>query len=279
MKSLQDRLTELKSAIGLSLTDDQLDIPKFDYKKNRAEYERLANKDIAERQQAIRRQKIQNLHGQADLNPDWTFANLQADSDDVASAINIAKSFIGAHQDKTWRNKRSHMMLFYGDYGRGKSHLAGAIAHELIERFEISVLYRELQTLLDLRLYSFDFSSNDHASEQYRRIANQLLEVDLLIIDELGVNETMLKTNAQSWLGNLLRQRKALNKNCILITNHQLHSLEKVIGRYCFESIKEYETYQIQFSGPSRRPELEQALSPNHNQTPGYTPNDFNYRG
>lgn len=280
MKSLKDRIDELKNNIGITSSESKTETIEFDYKKNREEYERLANADILHKQKQIKQRRISDLQGQSDLNPNWTFANLNKDAEDVIDAINIAESFIFAHNDSTWRNKRAHMMLFYGDYGRGKSHIAGAIAHELINRFEISVLYRELQTLLDLRLYSYDFNSSHDSSSIFRELSQQLLNVELLIIDEIGVNETVLKTNAQSWLGNLLRQRKALCKNSILITNHSLNNLESVIGRYCFESIKEYETYQIQFSGPSRRPNIEQAVdTPKENySSANYTPNNINYR-
>ena len=110
-----------------------------------------------------------------------------------------------------------------------------------------------------------------------------LCKPDLLILDEVCVNETVLKKNAQSWLGNLLRQRKAANKNCILITNHNLNDLESAIGRYCFESIREYETYQVHFQGPSRRGELSQQIvqsnstSTSTSQSSAYKPNEINY--
>jgi DNA replication protein DnaC len=199
--------------------------------------------------------------------------------------VSIARSFIAAHKDPKWRVSRSHMMIFYGDYGRGKSHIAGAIAQELINKFETSVLYRQLQTLLDMRLFSYDYQAQDQASFRYREVNQQLLDVDLLILDEVCVNETVLKKNAQSWLGNLLRQRKAANKNCILITNHNLTDLESAIGRYCFESIREYETYQVHFQGPSRRGQLTQQIVQGNNtqadlsssQSTGYKPNQINY--
>jgi len=66
----------------------------------------------------------------------------------------------------------------------------------------------------------------------------------------------MLKKTTQSWLGSLLRQRLIENKNCILITNHNLKDLETALGRYCFESIKEYDTYKVRFQGPSRRKQV-----------------------
>lgn len=280
MKTLQERLAELKGAIGLDreASANVSNAPEFDYKKNRALYEQLANADLKKTQQISKQKRIERLHGKSELNPKWTFDRLHEDADDTKEAISIARSFIAAHKDPSWRHSRSHMMIFYGDYGRGKSHIAGAIAHELIDKFETSVLYRQLQTLLDMRLFSYDYQAEDKASLRYREVNQQLLDVDLLILDEVCVNETVLKKNAQSWLGNLLRQRKAANKNCIVITNHNLHELESAIGRYCFESIREYETYQVHFQGPSRRQGITPALD-HHHQTnkSGYQPNQINY--
>ena len=164
------------------------------------------------------------------------------------------------------------MMLFYGDYGRGKSHIAGAIAHKLIDQHEISVLYRQLSTLLEMRFFSYDFSSQDNIGEKFRQAHQQLLDVDLLILDEVCVNETVLKKNAQSWLGHVLRQRSADNKNCILISNHNLKELEHALGKYCFESIKEYDTYKVRFSGPSRRNTIVPEIPESHSSN-SYKPN------
>ena len=95
----------------------------------------------------------------------------------------------------------------------------------------------------------------------------------MLILDEVCVNETALKKNSQSWLGNLLRQRLVNKKNCILITNHNLGDLEQALGRYCFESIKEYDTYKVRFSGPSRRKGLTLDEEDQVTTTPRYQPN------
>lgn len=284
MKTLQERLNELKGVMGLDRQSaaHNAEIPDFDYKKNRQQYEAQANADLQRIQATNKLKRINQLHGKSELNPNWTFENLREDAQDVIEAVSIARSFIAAHKDPKWRKSRSHMMIFYGDYGRGKSHIAGAIAHELINKFEISVVYRQLQTLLDMRLFSYDYQAEDKASLRYRELAQQLLDVDLLILDEVCVNETVLKKNAQSWLGNLLRQRRSANKNSILITNHMLPELEAALGKYCYESIREYETYQVRFQGPSRRKPLTQqivepsAYSPDTNK--GYQPNQIIYK-
>lgn len=284
MKTLQQRIAELKGVIGLDRQANAAnqDIPVFNYQQNRKLYEAQANADLQKLQKASKQKRIEQLHGRSELSDKWTFDSLVEDAQDVIEAVSIARSFIAAHKNPKWKEKGAHMMIFYGDYGRGKSHIAGAIAHELIDKFETSVLYRQLQTLLDMRLFSYDYQAEDKASLRYREVNQQLLDVDLLILDEVCVNETVLKKNAQSWLGNLLRQRKAANKNCILITNHTLSDLEAGLGRYCYESIREYITYQVKFQGPSRREPLTDQIVENHSHQPqanvGYQPNQISYK-
>lgn len=276
MKSLQDRLNDIGKALGKDVDTLSKNALPFDYKRQRAEYDALANQEVAKLQKLSKQKRVDTLYGKSELNTHWTFDSLREDAPDVIEAISIARSFIAAHKDPRWRNSTAHMMLFYGDYGRGKSHIAGAIAHQLIQQFETTVLYRQLQTLLEMRFFSYDYQADDNASQQFREINKQLHDVDLLILDEVCVNETVLKKSAQSWLGNLLRQRAANNKNCILITNHNLAELEKALGRYCFESIKEYETYKVRFQGPSRREAINQGQSePSNQQKSAYRPNEL----
>jgi DNA replication protein DnaC len=276
MKSLQDRLNDIGKALGKDVETINKNAPAYDYKRQRAEYDALANQEVAKLQQQSKQKRVEMLYGQSELNKHWTFNTLREDAPDVIEAVSIARSFISAHKDPRWRQSNAHMMLFYGDYGRGKSHIAGAIAHQLIQQFETTVLYRQLQTLLEMRFFSYDYQADDNASQQFRETAKQLHDVDLLILDEVCVNETVLTKSAQSWLGNLLRQRAATNKNCILITNHNLTELEKALGRYCFESIKEYETYKVRFQGPSRRQAVSQGQAePSNQQSGGYRPNEI----
>lgn len=267
MENIKDKLQKFARTLGKDFDSQSA----TDYQSLRKIYDLQANDDVQKLQQTGQKKRIQSIQGRSDLNPKWTFDNLEIDSNDVQEAVSVAHSFIAAHEDHEWRQSGSHMMLFYGDYGRGKSHIAGAIAHELINNFEITVLYRQLSTLLEMRFFSYDYNAQDNIAEQFREITHELMEVDLLILDEVCVNETMLKKNAQSWLGNLLRQRLVNKKNCILITNHGLSELERAMGPYCFESVKEYDTYKVQFSGPSRRKEIND--NPDSPVTSGYVPN------
>ncbi|WP_102794785.1 ATP-binding protein [Bowmanella denitrificans] len=268
MQSLKDKIEQFGRTLGKTSRVEQAK----DYAQLRKEYEHQANQEVRQLQLDAKRKRIEQIHGRSDLNSKWTFSNLIQDSPDVTEAVSIAQSFIAAHSDPSWRASGSHMMLFYGDYGRGKSHIAGAIAHELIDRYEISVLYRQLTSLLEMRYFSYDYSAKDDIGQKFREITQELMTVDLLILDEVCVNETMLKKSTQSWLGTLLRQRYSQNKNCILITNHDLAGLEQAVGPYCFESIKEYDTYKVRFNGPSRRKTVEDDFTTTK-KTSGYVPN------
>jgi DNA replication protein DnaC len=270
MDSIHDKIDNLAKALGKQPTTAT---SYQDYTTLRKSYEKKANEDIRRIQQQTKMERVTAIHGRSDLNPKWTFANLIEDSDDVIEAVSIAQSFIAAHSDESWRNSGSHMMLFYGDYGRGKSHIAGAIAHQLIDEYEISVLYRQLSTVLEMRYSAYEFNSPDNIGHKFREANQELLDVDLLILDEVCVNESVLKKNAQSWLGNLLRQRLVNKKNCILITNHSLTDLEQALGKYCFESLREYDTYKVRFSGPSRRQGLANDEAEPETIKPRYQPN------
>lgn len=277
MEKITKQIDELAKAMGKKApSDDSKDKHALDYQSLRKLYDQQANQDVAKLQHDSKRERIKALHGSADLNPKWTFDSLIEDSEDVREAMSIAQSFIAAHSDPIWREQSAHMMIFYGDYGRGKSHMAGAIANKLIDDFEISVLYRQLSTLLEMRFFSYDYNAQDNIGEKFRETNKELLDVDLLILDEVCVNESTLKKNTQSWLGNLLRQRAAAHKNNILITNHSMAELESALGKYCFESMKEYETYMVRFFGPSRRNNITDPASHYEStavSTSGYVPN------
>ncbi|MEM0912336.1 MAG: flavodoxin, partial [Pseudomonadota bacterium] len=203
MKSINQQLKAVADSLGKSAFDEyQTHQDALSYTERRQLYAKQANEEVIELQRKSKQSRIEKLLGASELNPNWTFDKLVEDSQDAKDAIDIARAFIAAHSDREWRNGKSHLMLFFGDYGRGKSHIAGAIAHQLIEQYEVTVLYRQLQSLLEMRFFSYDFSADDDAPEQFREISRQLLDVELLILDEVCVNETVLKPNAQSWLGN-----------------------------------------------------------------------------
>ena len=200
-------------------------------------------------QKAARQERIQKLIAQADLNPDWIFDKMDSGDPALQYPIETARYFISGFEH--WEKSGGGCMLIYGDYGTGKSTLAGAVAHELIARHQKSVIFQQWASIVD-RLF-FNVIQDQEERNQYRRA---LEEVDLLIIDEVAANRAKMAESQSSFLGHLLRRRRNLSKSVIIITNHSPQSLHQAIGDFSYEAIKAFNPVDIHLSGPSRRPSI-----------------------
>jgi len=79
-----------------------------------------------------------------------------------------------------------HGLLFLGEPGRGKTHLAVAIARELLLSKGAAVLFIEQRALLKALQGTFESGSEQRESE----ILRPAIEAELLILDDLGAGRT-----------------------------------------------------------------------------------------
>ncbi|NHI00388.1 MULTISPECIES: DnaA ATPase domain-containing protein [Oceanimonas] len=240
IKQVLSRLQQLRAGGNL---------PQYDYNGLRRQYEQQANADVKRLQQQAKVHRTERLLAQADLNSDWTFANMDASDPALASHIETAHHFINAFDH--WEKKGGTGILIYGDFGTGKSTLAGSIAHELIRQHQKSVIFQQWASVVD-RLF-FGVIEDQESRNQYRRA---LEEVDLLVLDEVAANRSRLAESQSSFLGHLLRRRRNLSKSIIIISNHDPQSLHRAVGDFCFEAIKAFHPVDIALRGPSRRPDI-----------------------
>lgn len=139
---------------------------------------------------------------------------------------NICFKFIENFEDKNQKN-----LLFTGNTGLGKTFLSSAIANEILKKGK-NVLYQTASVMLD-SIIDYRFGKNNSSN-----ILKSILEVDLLIIDDLGTeNPNNLKT---SELFNIINTR-LLNQNkitkTIISTNLNLRNLysnydERIVSRF-----------------------------------------------
>ena len=141
----------------------------------------------------------------------------------------ISESFI-----KNFNNSNEKNLLFTGNTGLGKTFLSNCIANEVLQS-EKTVLYQTAPVMLD-SIIDYKFGKNNEFSY------NDLLNVDLLIIDDLGTEN--LNNIKLSELFNILNTR-LLNQNnhitkTIISTNLSLNNLFKTYDERIFSRLVGY---------------------------------------
>lgn len=117
-------------------------------------------------------------------------------------------------------NKKAKNLFFMGGTGLGKTHLSLAIANVVINK-GYSVIYGTAQNILgDLQNENFGRLDN----LRYRE--NEILDVDLLILDDLGTEFKSAYT--VSCLYNIINTRLSAKLPTIISTNYGIDEIEKI---------------------------------------------------
>ena len=144
--------------------------------------------------------------------------------------LNTAKDFV-----KNFDNPNQKNLFFCGNTGLGKTYLSSCIANELLSQGK-TVLYQTAPTLLDM-IVDYKLKKDGKVSSFYQEV----FDVDLLIIDDLGV-EYLNNLNSVE-LFNIINNRLISNKNTktIISTNLDLprfrdryddRIVSRIIGNY-----------------------------------------------
>lgn len=145
--------------------------------------------------------------------------------DNIEKIRSISQSFIDNFDNPNHKN-----LLFTGNTGLGKTFMSGCIANELINSGK-NVLYQTAPVMLDT-IIDYRFGKTDGS------IYNSLLDVDLLIIDDLGTEcmNNMKFTELFNIINSrLLNQNKKVTKT-IISTNLNIQNLfktydERIVSR------------------------------------------------
>lgn len=139
----------------------------------------------------------------------------------------IAISFI-----KNFDNEEEKNLLFTGNTGLGKTFLTNCIACEILKKGK-TVLYQTSSNMLDM-IIDYRFNKNNVT----KKIYDNLSDVDLLIIDDLGT-ET-LNNMKLTELFNILNNRLLNQNKTIISTNLNLHNILKNYDERIFSRIIGY---------------------------------------
>ena len=173
-----------------------------------------------------------------------TFDNFRAVTDNQAGALALAKRFV-----KGWERAEAsgYGLLFYGNCGTGKSHLACAILKSLLPG--VNGLYIRVGDLIRYIRSTWAKSSVLSDFEAIR----QYVDIDLLVLDEVGVQAGT--ENEQQLLFAVIDARLAENRPTIFLTNLEPCELSRVLGERLVDRIRE-KCVPYKFAGKSQRRDL-----------------------
>lgn len=168
-----------------------------------------------EAQQAEELRRLSNLDALAEM----TFANFDPKIEGVEEAYRAAKAY--AADLHGW-------IFFHGGCGVGKTHLAVAIAREVMEQEKLSVYFAVVPDLLDQLRASFDPAAGVGYEDRFQQIRN----AHLLILDDLGTEAT--SPWAREKLYQLLNQRYIEQRPTVVTSNQTFeHIDERILSRLC----------------------------------------------
>lgn len=158
-----------------------------------------------------------------------SFDNYRTEGDAQALVLARAKRYAYKFDQAM---ARGASMVFYGKPGTGKNHLAAAIANHVIPNFGASVMFITVYELLQRIRASYKDSGPSESD-----IIKECAEVDLLILDEVGVQ--LGSRHEEVILTDLINRRYANVRPIILLTNLDREQIEVQLGARVVDRMEE----------------------------------------
>ena len=190
--------------------------------------------------EAVNRTKLKYFREYSTINHSLkkaTLDNYSPNNDSQMNAVKKAIEFI----KKLSQNKQARLM-YYGEPGLGKSHLAVGIGKILDKRFHKTCLFLEVPKLKQMVKSSWTKDSTYSELELMRAIA----EADLLILDDVGAEGVTPWT--KELMFTILNSR--LSKSLLVTTNMSLSEIyieygSKIVDRF-LENMSKRDIFKLE---------------------------------
>lgn len=169
------------------------------------------------------------------------FDGLEISSDHQSLAVRYSKRYAEAFG--TLKDE-GVSLIFFGSPGTGKTHLACAIALEVIQK-GFSCRYITAFDLLN------EISDTFRTKEPTNNVVKKYVSSELLILDEVGIQYG--RDHDSIWLYKIINTRYVNNLPTIVISNLDEKKLEEFIGSPTYDRLQEGKGKAIPFMWESHR--------------------------
>jgi DNA replication protein DnaC len=192
-----------------------------EHERVQAEAEAAIEREKQEADRARKRERIDRLIGRSGLGRRFqqrTFENFECSTPEQQKCFNLAKRYADTFADRLQDGKG---LLMIGSIGAGKTHLAAAIANQLLAA-GIPVIFKTAIDLLS------DIRSTYDTETQESKVVDTYGTVELLILDDLGKEK--VTAWAASMIFSIINARYENMLPTIITTNHGCKELAAALG-------------------------------------------------
>lgn len=173
-----------------------------------------------------------------------TFDNYETSTIEQAQALSACSDYADDFESNL---NTGRSLILFGDVGTGKTHLATAIANQVIRNTSHDALYCSLYGIMLGMKATFDASSDKSEMQFVLEHCNP----ELLIIDEVGATKTTEFELATLFA--IINKRYENQLPTIIVTNLDIRELSKAVGERSLDRLRECGGKAVSFNWGSMR--------------------------
>ncbi|NIH41029.1 MAG: ATP-binding protein [Buchnera aphidicola (Periphyllus aceris)] len=218
--------------------------PKFNNEKDLLYWNQkqgiISSQSILRKNKANKMQHMLKNSGIKKLYIKCSFYNYKIFNLGQKKVLNFSKQYV-----KNFSKKFSNF-IFSGNPGTGKNHLAAAIGNSLIlqEKTFLIITISDLMSKIKKT-----FNSNNELTEEY--FIKKLTQVDLLIIDEIGIQQK--SEYEKIIIHQIIDRRSSSKKSTGILSNLNFNKLNKLLGERIIDRLKLGNSMWLNFNWKSYR--------------------------
>ncbi|AKC32284.1 DNA replication protein DnaC [Candidatus Pantoea carbekii] len=238
MKTPNDLFSRLKKLIPSNIK------PKFESGEEllawNQEQGRLRSEAILLENRAMKMQRVMGRSGIRELYMNCSFDNYRVENNGQRKALNLAREYAAKFENSI------ASFVFTGRPGTGKNHLSAAIGNDLILRGKSVVIL----TVADL-MSSMKSTFNGSSSVTEQRLLHDLSHVNLLVIDEIGIQS---ESRYEKVIINQIVDRRSSSKRPTgMLSNLDPSSMNALLGERVMDRMRLGNSLWVRFDWESYR--------------------------